>query len=371
MLITRRDFTGLAASALWGGATDGGFDQRQYSLVGGQAWRDGGAVMAVSYAGNSRVAAGQRSFTRTMNPQTDLYPDLERVNGFVSVHQRTGQGLRLGVDGLYSHSQRDSRLAFGSGPMTASGSRNRPSTSAYLVAPNLELDLANDWTLSAYATLGRDRTNGHTDSYAVGTVTSTVTNCYCSRALAWRPVSRVRSCACPAARSRLAAGIGYRASRSLFAQFTNGVAGPTYAEEDSVGYAFGELEAPLARRLTATAALRYEDYNSFGSVTTPKLGLIFSATPQLRFSAPREGKSFKAPQFYQRYQRVQVLLLPATGYGTTFPPDAAYIFRTGGNPDLAPEKPTARPCRPNIVLLRRWRLSCRPATTAFALSIGW
>ncbi len=87
-----------------------------------------------------------------------------------------------------------------------------------------------------------------------------------------------------------------------------------------------------------TAAVRSEDYDSFGRVTTPQLGIIYR--PSNDFSLKGSwGKSFKAPTLYQNHYYVSALLYQATALGGTgLPADATAIYVVGGDPDLAPER---------------------------------
>src|SRR5699024_7593930 len=92
------------------------------------------------------------------------------------------------------------------------------------------------------------------------------------------------------------------------------------------------------RRLTLTGAVRSEDYNSFGGVTTPKLGVIYSPGTDFTLKASW-GKSFKVPTLTQQYLTRTAYLFPAaTLGGTGYAPDATAIYLTGGNPVLNPER---------------------------------
>src|SRR3546814_10233804 len=54
-----------------------------------------------------------------------------------------------------------------------------------------------------------------------------------------------------------------------------------------------------ARRLALIAAVRSEDYDSFGRVTTPKLGVLYDPSADFTLKASW-GKSFKAPTLLHR-----------------------------------------------------------------------
>src|SRR3546814_4836948 len=74
-------------------------------------------------------------------------------------------------------------------------------------------------------------------------------------------------------------------------------------------YAFGELHIPLisglnetpwAKAFTISIAGRYDSYNKSGSVTTPKIGIVYSPSNSidLKYSW---GRSFKAPALSSMY----------------------------------------------------------------------
>src|SRR3546814_13525461 len=96
--------------------------------------------------------------------------------------------------------------------------------------------------------------------------------------------------------------------------------------EECSRLAYAELGLPLigpgsnaiaAGRLMLTAAVRSEDYDSFGSVTTPKLGLIYSPGADFTLKASW-GRSFKAPTLIQRFRRKNAYLdAPTRRFGGT------------------------------------------------------
>lgn len=77
----------------------------------------------------------------------------------------------------------------------------------------------------------------------------------------------------------------------------------TFQGSEGVRFAYAEFNLPLigpdqqisgAQRLDVTAAVRGGDYNTFGDVTTPKLGVLYGPNPDFTLKASW-GKSFKAP----------------------------------------------------------------------------
>jgi outer membrane receptor protein involved in Fe transport len=76
---------------------------------------------------------------------------------------------------------------------------------------------------------------------------------------------------------------------------------------DTVREAFTEVEVPVleglpgANALTATGSYRFTDYNSFGSDTTYRYGVVFSPIKEITLRFNR-GTSFRAPALFEQFQ---------------------------------------------------------------------
>src|SRR3546814_13174407 len=97
-------------------------------------------------------------------------------------------------------------------------------------------------------------------------------------------------------KARVAGGAGYRTNGLLERNYLRGTI--NVEGDESSRFAYAELSLPLigpgsnavvAERLMLTAAVRSEDYDSFGSVTTPKLGLIYSPSKIVRAACRERG----------------------------------------------------------------------------------
>jgi outer membrane receptor protein involved in Fe transport len=349
-VITKRSFNGINTTALYGASTDGGYEQQQYSLVGGADWSGGGGLIALSSTANTQVNADQRSYTPTMNPASNLIGDQGRFNAFASAHQEVGSNIRLAVDALYSNTHSTIKSATTAGPLTSGASIRTPTSRSFLLAPSIEISLPHDWLMTSYATYGEDTARSNGRNLSAVRPTSYTTICYCNKTTSLEVSSEGPLWRGSAGETRLALGAGYRASETYFTGTTNGVIDTVpFNKRDSVSYAFGELSLPvigpsqdifLVDSLLFTGAVRYEDYETFGSVATPKFGMIYKVAPSLTLKASW-GKSFKAPTMTQRYARNQALLNDVSGYGTLFPAGSTILRFTGGNPDLKPERATS------------------------------
>jgi iron complex outermembrane receptor protein len=99
---------------------------------------------------------------------------------------------------------------------------------------------------------------------------------------------------------------------------------------DKVTELFTEVEVPLlsgrrfAEELTISGALRWTDYDSFGSDTTYKLGLAYAITPQVLLRSTF-GTSFRPPALYEQFLAdftgfTSGLSDPCTFYGSSSQP---------------------------------------------------
>ncbi len=149
---------------------------------------------------------------------------------------------------------------------------------------------------------------------------------------------------------RIALGVDIRRERfeTEGENFLSGVAprivAPITYERD-VSAAFVEFRAPLVsavnarpglERLELSLAARAEDHEGVGQSTNPKVGLLYSPTPDLLLRASH-GTSFRAPALRE--------LFTAYALGPTFlnrgGVNVLAVVQYGGNPDLRPETATS------------------------------
>jgi iron complex outermembrane receptor protein len=105
-----------------------------------------------------------------------------------------------------------------------------------------------------------------------------------------------------------------------------------YDLDYSVIAGFAELQAPLTDSLTATLAVRYEDYGgNIGATTNPKVALKWDATDWLAFRASA-GSTFRAPP------QTQIAPGATTNLAYTTAAGGYRAYDTFGNPNLEPEE---------------------------------
>ena len=340
-VILKPDFDGVTVGARVGGATDGGMASHAYTATAGTTWLTGGLIATFKKAANAPITADQRAYTRPMYQPATLWPGSDLRNGLLSLHQSLGDAAEFHLDAL--RTERHMRMNTGYATVYY---RDTPETHTTLVSPSLDLTLPGDWTLTVSTALGRDKTYTHQQviSTQAGSVSAESIGTYSNQSATYELGAEGPVLTLPAGEARLATGIGYRSIHFLSLGISSN---RTLADGDEKSRdAYAELSVPVigpeqgvrgVERLALTGAIRTEDYNAYGRVTTPKLGLIYS--PDADFTLKGSwGKSFKTPRLLQRYSNQDIALYPAAAVGGAGAPDATVLYRAGGNPDLRPER---------------------------------
>ncbi|WP_374570670.1 TonB-dependent receptor domain-containing protein [Phenylobacterium sp.] len=342
-IILKRDYDGLAVSALLGGSTDGGGFQQRYGVTTGRRWGSGGVIAAAEYGRQEPVVSSQRDYS-SQKPGITLYPLMENYNLLVSGHQDLTEVLTFELDALFNH--RRSSFDFPtdtSGQPLYNGQTVWSDTRSILIAPALKAELGGGWQGEVFGAYGDDRARFANRSHVQG-VMSEYNGCYCNNSTQLEATADGPLMSLPAGPVRAAFGGGYRSNHFDARR-------PIYpilkTQEDY--YAYGELNLPLVseaqdlayvRRLSLNLAARYEKYVDIDEVVTPKIGLSFAPTDALEFKAAW-GKSFKAPTLFQQYNVRQTIIYPVARLGASgYPAGATAVLLSGGNADLKPERAT-------------------------------
>jgi iron complex outermembrane recepter protein len=351
-IILRRDYEGLETTARIGASTDGGDFQQEYSAVGGQRWTSGGFMVALDASSATPIYAGQRDYTRTVDPSLTLTDRNRQFGGVLSAHQRIAPGLGLEVDGYVMDRRSLLQNPFlPTADVHVTGLVSRPHVLSYALTPTLRADLGS-WQASLGATTADSRTLLDTKNY-FNSVPRHNHLLYEDRLKGVEATAEGPLFALPGGDARLAVGGGLR-SISLHERYELLAGGQRlttkdFTERRSVQFAYGELSLPLVRpelglplidRLTLSAALRYEHWNRIAAVTTPKIGAIYQPIPDLTVRATW-GKSFKIPTLQQVNEIEEGDLIP--GFYFTPPPQPAgspVLLLTGSAPNLKPERAT-------------------------------
>lgn len=337
-IITRRDFDGVRADLHIGTTTQGGGEERRYGLAAGKTWRTGGVLVAYDRLDVDALYSHQRDYLSYMPGTNSLVPSINQQNVFANLRQGLGANVSFALDGLYSF--RKSVTQITQTPLVIS---NRTRSENFMLAPSVEFRLPGDWSATLGGSYGRDETLYATDYATVAGAPAgpTQAGCYCNETMTVELGGEGPLWTLPAGEIRTALGIGYR--ENDFLSRNDNAPNSSIAGQRGSHFAYGEVLVPLlspefgGQRLEFTGAVRYENYDDFGDVTTPKLGLLYQPTPDFTLKTSW-GESYKAPTLIQQHQAATVMLQPAVRLGATgYPSDATALMVSGGNPDLKPE----------------------------------
>jgi outer membrane receptor protein involved in Fe transport len=352
-IILRRDYQGFDTGAQFGAATDGGDTQQQYDLVTGRRWGTGGFMVAGRFSRSTAIVAHERSYTRALQDSFALLPSQRQISGVVAGHQQLQDNLEFEIDGqIDNHRSRAAQPFSTDGDARFDGVVSTPDVLSYSVSPGLKLHLPGDWLVSARGTVG-DSDSRALARIAVGGAPAFRNKVRYDDGLgtgelnAEGPLFRL-----PGGAARLAVGAGARVA-TLDASIvqvtpTSRSAVLDYSDKETVAYGYGELALPFVsaqnarsglREFEISAAVRYEHYNAFGSVTAPKFGLRYSPFEGMTLKASW-GRSFKAPTFSQADTIRSADLLPASFFFPAPPDNRDILLLGGGNGQLKPERAT-------------------------------
>lgn len=336
-VVLKRDFDGVAIGARYGEATEGGLATQEYTATAGTTWSSGGMVATWKKATNDPIYADQRDYTKDLYDPSTLYQEGKVRSGLLSMHQSVGDSTELHLDAL--RTERDTQTING---YATSHYRFPTGTTTSMLSPGVVFSLPGDWSLSASAAFGEDKTDFITNGVNNATGTTALTSfSYGNKSRMYEVGAEGPVLTLPGGDARLAVGAGYRYNDFLYL-FNKGA---TADGDEGSRFAYAELNVPLVspgqnvagvHRLGLTGAVRTEDYDSYGRVTTPKIGLIYSPTADLTLKASW-GKSFKTPTLYQGHIAQFSYLYPAATFGGSGP-SATALYLNGGNLNLTPER---------------------------------
>lgn len=344
-IILKRDYNGAEITARTGGATDGGYDQTQVSLVAGNTWATGGLLVAAETTDNGNVLASQRDYLGYIahSDLLTIYPKTSQNGVLISGHQDLSPWSELTLDAFLTKRSTDTAALSSSSALSDYDVDGR----IYGISPSLRITLPHDWSARVDAFSGEDDADAQSLNYSLttGDQTSVARTRYGNRTQSADVEFEGPLFALPGGDARMSLGGGWR--KSDYDQFDLIEQTPSIEGSQAVRYAYDELyfpligesqDIPFVHSLSLNGALRYDDYNSFGGTTTPKLGILWTVTPSVDIRASW-GKSFKAPTLTQLYQAQSATLFTASAVGVSGVPSSATVLMTsGGNPNLGPER---------------------------------
>ena len=351
-IILRRDYDGIETTARMGASTSGGDFQQQYSLVGGRRWSSGGFMVALDADRANPIYAGQRDYTRTIDPSLTLTDGNRQFSGVLNGHQEIAPGISFEIDG-YAMDRRSllQNPFLPNADVHVSGLVSRPHVRSYALTPTLRADFRG-WQASLSVTGGGSRTLLDTNNY-FNRIPRHNHLYYDDSLKGIEATAEGPLFELPGGAARLAIGGGLRGislhERYVLLDAGQSVTTKDFTERRNVQFAYSELSLPLVRpelglplidRLTLSGALRYEHWNRIAAVTTPKLGLIYQPISDVTVRATW-GRSFKIPTLQQVNEIEEGDLVP--GFYFVPPPQpvgSPVLLLTGSAPNLEPERAT-------------------------------
>ncbi|HYD86047.1 MAG TPA: TonB-dependent receptor [Vitreimonas sp.] len=317
--VLRDDFDGAETRLTYGGATNGGMRQGNFSQTVGRQWNSGNGLISVDASSASPLESEDRDYAAPAGPAY-LTPVDQRYSGLATLSQELGERTRISADLAFS--VRESKL-FGTNQTAASPA----SRFTFLIDNETEQAFAN---VEAEYQFDDSITGSFIVSYAnVDTDTLQSTRGFLAPAPTIRILDKNHQSleatlmldgtllALPGGDVRFSAGGGFQDESYLSTTVFDSA---TALSDRELGrrttYAFGELYVPivgegrglsLVESLELSLAARYTNYEDtssptlgrdFGDSISPKVGVHWRLTDSVALRATY-GESFRAPSLSQ------------------------------------------------------------------------
>jgi iron complex outermembrane receptor protein len=313
------------------GAAQGHYREYDASQVVGKTWGGGGAIAAVEYLKNDALKKTDRDFARNAISPADIIPESHVLS--VSAHATQDLSARLALAASYLYSERHDETAELGGQLQ---DVDKDLNSATLSA---DVKLFGSWSADIATTFSRDRLVRRVT--LASTNATTASRQRSDGTFAYVNLSGVLLNA-PAGPVRAAFGAEYIKLTLLNLSPTRTLADAA-SRQTSL---FGELLIPIlgegagwARELTLSAAARHNDYDVWGSVTNPKLGLTWKPVAGLKARATW-GTSFRTPGLNEISNFGMASFVSNQPDPTSPTGSSRTLNLTGSNTALKPEKST-------------------------------
>lgn len=347
--ILRSDFEGFESAALVGSATSGDGDQLQLSQAVGTRWSGGNALVVYEYHEQDKVLAADRDYTINIPPTSFFLPQERRHSVLASMSHEFSDRVDMSLAAIYAQRATQRDLFNSASPLIMDA---HAGGEEYSASGDLNVALGAGWNVQLTAAHSRTTTDQmmiFTDGQGVLNDIDTLNEL---TEVGIKADGRLLQL--PAGVLSVAVGAQYRdenhstGSRNSVDHRLNRPR--TFVGGDRrVSALFAEANLPLVSALNAVpgiarlelnAAVRMEDYDSYGSTVNPKVGLYWSPAPGLSVRGTY-GTSFRAPllnestglynAFYWPFQTDSLYLNPAEGTGIP-------MVLSGYDPQLTPEE---------------------------------
>ncbi|MDQ1153422.1 TonB-dependent receptor [Brevundimonas sp. SORGH_AS_0993] len=336
-VVLKRDFQGLTIDALYGEATQGGLVRHDYSATGGTTWGSGGVMATYYNSDRSGIFADQRHVTQSQYDPNLIYNPSETQSALISLHQALPMGFEFKLDA--AKTDRDLKTVFTSSSTGSPYYREARKDEATLIAPSLSVALPQDWLATLGATWSENHYRYEQTPYVLGVAGTAVTGRYFNDSRTWDLGAEGPLLKLGQYNLRLAVGGGQRTDE-FNTDTIHGRQGSRFAyAEFSLPVVGAENSRPGLRRLAFTAAGRFEDYDTYGDVTTPRLGVLYDPSADFTLKATW-GRSFKMGTLVQQNLDKYTYLYTAAQLGCTTCASGSLVLasRNGSAEPLEPER---------------------------------
>ena len=348
-IILRSNFRGAETRLRLGTYSQPGGEEAFLSQTIGAGWHGGNILITGQISHNEEVRASDRNATRGVLAPGGIgdYFIAPRGEGR-SITARVNQSLSpsVRIDGTASYSRRESDSFFVNELFSNFGIISDVTFSnlseQFSFATTLTADLSPRWSLRAsggYSRNSYDQSNpidANTGPDGLQKFAGIASQINAEIAVSG---SLLRL---PAGFVRMASGLGIRRDSLRTSIDSNGTLSGFGPAASTNRYGYAELSIPLISNagrevLSASVAARYENYSSFGSEVSPKLGVSLSPVEGLTLRSSF-SRSFRAPRLQQLDPANRSIFL-ATIVDPRNPPNRIRILRRGGTQDeLGPER---------------------------------
>lgn len=342
-IVLRQDFEGAETGLRYGAADSGDAENFIGSQLLGHAWNSGNAMLMYEHSRQNSLDASRRDFVPAQADAMYLIPYKSSDSVFLKGRQRFSSGTTISATGFYNETDFTDEYS----PTFQQSTHTEGQSKLYGGLIAFEQALGRGWVgelAGSYSLIEQPSTSLLSNNPFGTTIISGTDTELASVDLRFDG-SLFRA---PGGAIRMAVGASGRQEK-YDQTFLIRVGALTFPSPDmhldrEVASAYAETLIPIfgddnarpgIHRLELSLAGRYDHYDDAGSSTNPKVGLLWSAIPDLTLRATY-GTSFRAPEM--------VLLLPRNQYFTMNIPNPSAqgtfintLVDISNNPELEPE----------------------------------
>lgn len=341
--LLRDRFDGVETSLLASTTSEGGGEELLAGLTGGRSWSGGGLLLSYEYRDSAAILAKDRAFTINLSPEASIFPAERRHSVFGAFSQQLNDRLKVELQGSWARRNTERTYFVLATPLPVDAVAKATATN---LGASVSYAFASDWLVQLGSLYSLSDT---TQTQRQPGARIELQNALDTRNELLEHDLKVDGSlfTLPGGAVKLAVGASLRNEhyRDLFA--TGTLAPSRRGQDRQVRALFAQISLPLfsassrfpgIERLVLDGAVRYEDYDAFGSTVNPRVGALWSPVRGLTFRAAYDT-SFRAPLLSEMGGVYNAFYFPASIVSVTpaRPGDVALVM-VGSNPDIRPER---------------------------------